>query len=487
MEYVLDPTLGDPAGVLATVHAKFSVVDDGKSKFHRRWYDTFDWRLHRAGLVLEQVGTQLTLTRDDGEQVVEVEHALGGPTFAAALPAGPLRDQLAPILGIRALLPVAETAGTATDLRVLNADEKTVVRITHDDAFLTVQPVRGYQAQADKVTKALANVEGVAPLQGSRLAAVLNGSGRRPGGYTGKVSIQLDRDDSATHAVTTILLDLLDTAEANVEGTIEDWDTEFLHDLRIAVRRTRTALKLCGDALPDGLAARYATQFKWLGDITTPTRDLDVYVLGFDSFGGSPDLEPFRAHLERQRGIAQRKLARSLRSVRFGKLLQTWRDKLAVVEDTGELTAGQLAAARIKHAHRRAVKRGSAITAESPAESLHDLRKRCKELRYLLEFFASLHDPAIHRGLIKDLKGLQDCLGEFQDNEVQAHAIRTFAAEMMAGGNATPETILAMGELTGRLDRGQQHAREEFAGRFARFASAENTARVKALLTGSAK
>lgn len=484
MEYVLDPSLRDPAAALATVHAKFSVVDEGKSKLHRRWYDTFDWRLHRAGLVLEQVGAQLTLTRDSGEQLVQVAHTLDGPTFAEGLPAGPLRDQLAPILGIRALLRVAETTGVATDLRVLNSDEKTVVRITHDESFLTVQPVRGYQAQADKVTKALT---GVTLLQGSRLAAVLNGTDRELGGYTGKVSIQLDRDDSATHAVTTILRDLLDTAEANVEGTIEDWDTEFLHDLRIAVRRTRTALKLCGDALPDGLAPRYAPQFKWLGDITTPTRDLDVYVLGFDSFGGSPDLEPFRAYLERQRGIAQRKLARSLRSVRFGKLLQSWRDRLAAVEDTGELTAGQLAAARIKHAHRRAVKRGSAITAESPAEALHDLRKRCKELRYLLEFFASLHDPAIHRGLIKDLKGLQDCLGEFQDNEVQASAIRTFAAEMMTAGQAAPETILAMGELTGRLDQGQHHAREEFAGRFARFASTENTSRVKALLTGSAK
>jgi CHAD domain-containing protein len=132
------------------------------------------------------------------------------------------------------------------------------------------------------------------------------------------------------------------------------------------------------------------------------------------------------------------------------------------------------------------VKRGSAITADSPAESLHDLRKRCKELRYLLEFFASLHDPSIHRGLVKDLKGLQDCLGEFQDGEVQANAIRTFAAELMETGKTPPATLLAMGELTARLERGQHHAREEFAGRFARFASRENTDRVKALLTGTA-
>ena len=37
---------------------------------------------------------------------------------------------------------------------------------------------------------------------------------------------------------------------------------------------------------------------------------------------------------------------------------------------------------------------GGAITPASPPESLHELRKRCKELRYLLEFFGSLYDPA---------------------------------------------------------------------------------------------
>jgi CHAD domain-containing protein len=61
-------------------------------------------------------------------------------------------------------------------------------------------------------------------------------------------------------------------------------------------------------------------------------------------------------------------------------------------------------------------KRGSAIMPQSASADLHDLRKRCKELRYLLEFFASLHDPATHRRIIKDLKSLQDCLGAFQDS-----------------------------------------------------------------------
>jgi hypothetical protein len=70
------------------------------------------------------------------------------------------------------------------------------------------------------------------------------------------------------------------------------------------------------------------------------------------------------------------------------------------------------------------------------------------------------------------LKALQDCLGEFQDSEVQAAAIRTFATEMMAAGTAGPATLLAMGELAAQLDGDQQHARAAFAATFGRFTTA---------------
>jgi hypothetical protein len=70
------------------------------------------------------------------------------------------------------------------------------------------------------------------------------------------------------------------------------------------------------------------------------------------------------------------------------------------------------------------------------------------------------------------LRSLQDCLGEFQDSEVQAAAIRTFAAEMMAAGTAGPATLLAMGELAAQLDDDQHRARAAFAVTFTTFTTA---------------
>jgi CHAD domain-containing protein len=122
-----------------------------------------------------------------------------------------------------------------------------------------------------------------------------------------------------------------------------------------------------------------------------------------------------------------------------------------------------------------------------PAADLHSLRKRCKELRYLLEFFGSLYDPAAYRRAVRSLKGLQDCLGEFQDGVVQQEAIRGFAVHMLAGRGAPgtgPQaaaepaaaelaaTLLAMGELTAQVHARQRRARDELADRFARFARA---------------
>ena len=143
-----------------------------------------------------------------------------------------------------------------------------------------------------------------------------------------------------------------------------------------------------------------------------------------------------------------------------------------------------LAAERTRVAFTKVARRGAAITPETPPEALHDLRKRAKELRYALEFFAPLHDPGDYGKVVGDLKRLQDCLGEFQDTEVQVHEIRALAAAMLAAGEAPAVTLLAMGEITAGLAARQRAARADFERRFAAFADVEGQRRMSALLRG---
>jgi CHAD domain-containing protein len=528
-EFVIAEPGGQPLGQLRAELAKtFTVSSAGRpARATRTWLDTFDWRLYRAGLTLQQVtaggSSQLILTGPGGEQLI-VPAGRGRrdrwPAPAEALPPGTVRDRLIPVTGNRALLPVASAASRATDLRLLNEDQKTVARLSVDaltvspslrhrpenqplsgtppappapdtlPSRLTVHEVRGYPAAARRVRRVLTTTAGVSVSRQTALDTALAAIGRHVLDYTGKVDVKLRPAMPAREAVALLLLQQLDTLEANVDGVLHDVDTEYLHDLRIAVRRTRSALKLLGDVLPGDLTLRFAAEFRWLGDLTTSLRDLDVQLEGLPAMAAGlvaahpADLEPFRVYLGRRRASARRTLNRGLRSARFAAVLGDWRKALTVPRAgrrPGGPRTSDLAGDRTRRAYNKVIKMGAAITDDSPAESLHTLRKRCKELRYVLEFFASLHDPVAQRAMVGDLKRLQDCLGEFQDCEVQQLEIQTLAAAMLARQAAAAPTLLAMGEVAGQLGQRQQQARAEFAGRFAAFAGSTGRRRLTAL------
>jgi len=509
-----------PSVVLEVLGQSFGVAAERGARSRRQtWLDTFDWRLYRAGLELEYEhaarGGRLLLTKDkvpQAEQPVD-NWRRDRPHLADDLPAGPVRDQVARLASPRALLPVATAAGPVSVTRLLNADGKTVARLVVDHPAVTrggqtvslpvrlaISEVRGYPGQARKAARLLAGVPGVDAAHSSAFLAAVAALGLHPGAYSSSVHAEITAQMPAPVAVATVLLGLVDTLEQNVDGVLRDIDTEFLHDLRVAVRRTRSGIKLLGDVLPG--SRPYAPEFKWLGDLTTPTRDMDVYLLGFGTLtarlvAASPaDLEPFRAFLVRRRAREFRLLTAGLRSARFNTLTGHWRKVLLEAQGPGRkgrqarstnngswvLTADELAVARTARVFRRVATHGAAITAGSPPEALHDLRKRCKELRYVLEFFASLHDQAAYRKVIGDLKQLQDCLGEFQDSQVQREEIQTLADAMLAERAAPAATLLAMGELAANLVQQQAEARANFARRFTAFAGPAGQQRVRDLL-----
>ena len=131
--------------------------------------------------------------------------------------------------------------------------------------------------------------------------------------------------------------------------------------------------------------------------------------------------------------------------------------------------------------YKRVLKEGNAITEESHDESLHDLRKSCKKLRYLMEFFQSLYPENQIKHFIKNLKGLQEVLGDFQDYATQEITLKQFSEEML-DNKIHANTLLAMGVLIQNLDALGAHARQNFSVKFATFKHEENHAAFKAML-----
>ena len=140
---------------------------------------------------------------------------------------------------------------------------------------------------------------------------------------------------------------------------------------------------------------------------------------------------------------------------------------------------GRVAGWRIHRAYRQVVKLGRRIDEASPAEDYHELRKKGKELRYMLELFGMpLYPSDVVDPLVRSLKALQDVLGRHQDREVQVTLLRSLAGEV-ATLRRGPEALMAMGMLVERLKADETAARAEFAESFAVLADVEQRRLVK--------
>ena len=199
------------AGVLDALGTAFDVVPDrgGKPAACRRtWLDTFDWRLHRAGLTLEYAGRprggELLLSGNAANSAsaptapstpsavrARPRHRQPAPANAASpadtaatsqpvigwqatrphlmceLPDGPVASRIGDLVAPRALLPVVTVTSATTTHRLLNEDGKTVARLLVERASIPGPPptalaprleiteVRGYPGAARTATRLL--------------------------------------------------------------------------------------------------------------------------------------------------------------------------------------------------------------------------------------------------------------------------------------------------------------------------------------------
>jgi inorganic triphosphatase YgiF len=217
--------------------------------------------------------------------------------------------------------------------------------------------------------------------------------------------------------------------QANEQGTLEGRDSEYLHQMRVALRRLRSALGMFAELLPEKQSAPLASELKWLAGRLGPARDWDVFmtetlppVLGV--FGDRNGLADFEQQCARRRRAAQRRARDALDSQRYQRLALTlagwlvaesWlRPRDASTPAALRAPATAFAAAALERRFARVMKRGRRLKQLSPAE-LHRLRIAIKKLRYAVDFFAALYDSQRVNNLLARLSGLQDILGAMND------------------------------------------------------------------------
>ncbi len=508
-------TFALPAGfrvkVLKTVlRGSLRVRAEKPSRLQRTFFDTFDGRLYAADLALE-------LRVVDGSAELIAQPLSGGeanrlgvtetlPRFGWDIPEGPMRQALAPILGPRALLPQVDLVGMLRRLGVLTPAGETIAHLelrterplrfgrrSAPSASLRLIAAPDQEALAAELHRRLVDSLGLTPLAGGEALDALEAGGARPAGQGEGIDVRPEAGMAAENATKQILQAQLATLKLNIPGVCRNLDSEFLHDFRVAVRRIRAALSQLRRALSPRLVERLRREFTWLGQLTSNARDLDVFLLAFDDYQKLLPAElqasfaPLRPLLEEIRDREYQVLREALRGHRFGRLLRQFRSflgrplgKRPLARDAAR-PIGVVAPERIWALYGEAIEEGAAIGPQSHLDELHELRKTCKKLRYLMEFFCPLFPQAEILGLIGVLKRFQDNLGEIQDLRVQRESLAIYAHQIGERHTALARTQEAIAWLSDHLGERQQLAREAFQARFAAFALEENRDRFQAL------
>lgn len=224
-------------------------------------------------------------------------------------------------------------------------------------------------------------------------------------------------------------------------------DPEGVHQMRVAVRRMRAALKAAGDPELEPLSQ----ELRWLGGILGRIRDIDV-LLGHlrGQAADLPDDEQaalerlLRGLVEERRGARRRMLA-AFRSARYAELLNalvaTVNAEPGGHEPAETRTAGLLDV--IDRPHRKLVKSARALGDHPLDDDLHALRIKGKRLRYAAELAEPAGGKPV-RKLIRATKEFQDILGDHQDTVVAETEVRRLLADQ-------PATDAGVAFVAGRL------------------------------------
>jgi CHAD domain-containing protein len=466
--------------------------------------DTFDGRIAAAGLRLTLVDER-RIVLAGGDSVPASVEVDSRPRIADDLPPGPLRQRLADLLEPRVLLPVVTVTSQRSELTKRNGTGKvTAIVNVHEQPSAGGTVLDGVVAEVGELTgyarhaadaRSVLEAAGLEPAAADLVELGAEKAGVSLRGTDVPVAIPLDPDQPAIEGFRAVLANLRDAIVVNWDGTVADVDPEFLHDLRVAVRRSRVVLANAGRVIPEVRRARAREELAWLGEVTGSARDLDVYQLEWPEYTADLDdsataaLAPLRAHLGELRAAAHDELAIHLGSLRARVNLAAWNDWLdsplvdADLEDRSLEPLLRTVRRRTRRAHRRLIEHGRAITPATPAEVVHELRKDAKKLRYLVECFGGLYERSARSAFVSRLKALQDTLGAHQDAEVHAAALRQLADD--PGRGWSNDTLLAIGQLVERLEHVRLRSRRELAERFGAFDRKETRQALKALLFGA--
>jgi CHAD domain-containing protein len=269
---------------------------------------------------------------------------------------------------------------------------------------------------------------------------------------------------------------------------------EAVHQARIAIRKIRAALRGFGTVLPRARQRHFSTEFRWLAHALGMVRDLDVHrELVARAIGELPAearsaVAPYEERTDRDYAEARRELVTALEHERLQRLLVEFAGCVdcepgaAAVRRWGSFSIRDAALMYVDAAARRVRKRARSVDSRTGREHLHDLRIRCKRLRYLLEVFLPFYQGRLDK-TARRVKRLQETLGRHQDACVTIERLRKYATALPAR-QASAGYLLAIGQLIQLETAAAETARGAFIDEWPRVAAQLDKRKLRRRLRG---
>jgi triphosphatase len=271
------------------------------------------------------------------------------------------------------------------------------------------------------------------------------------------VSVGIDKDASVSGTFREIGRACLAHARANESLVRSKPSVDGVHQLRVALRRMRSALAAFRDVLPEPERRRKAETLRWIASGCGAARDWDVF--------RNQLLKPLSRHLEDEPGLARvtraadaarrrayREVQAMLETPRLTHSLldiEAWWEQGSWAAGMGEWREApvrEFARVVMRKLHRNVTKLGKNVAELQEAE-LHELRIRCKKLRYAAEFFRGAFPKKPVTAYLAALADVQEHLGALNDAVVAKSLLAELGRD---SGNLPPELLArAEGIVTG--------------------------------------
>lgn len=458
--------------------------------------DTFDWALDRSGLKLLvhecRTETQLMFLGPRLSVFEDLPITKTRWLNAERLDQPFLRRGLLEATHQRALVVQASTPARSQLFQFLNSQGMPVATLLFfelpeiNKCHILLVTKRGYRSfqrkTSQKVLGALSDlnikVENEDPFD-----MILSVNQRYKRDYQSRFALDFEPSTYGCIALGQALSSEQHRAEKNAPWIKDHPDPEFLHDLRVALRRTSSLIKSLEPLLGSIDTSWFRSELKYFINTSSPVRDLEnlgiITGKQLDANKSSPELDDLNSQISRDVSRKYDELAQLIPSPRFDNLISSWgqiaRKSLSLslapdpVFNAMGSTIGHVESldvfpkTRVKESARvllaksgaALIKRARKARKLKTAESLHSLRKEAKAFRYLLEFYEPVLEPARTRQCINSIKKLQDALGQHQDTFVQSQLL-----EDLCGTYNIPKAKVSM--LFSQLASDQKKALEDY-------------------------